>query len=123
MSAATLSTVEAARILGRTRQCVRQWCEEGKIPAQRDDNGCYQIDAQVVYDKAKRIQRNPDRRYISIREAAHMLSLEPSEVRDLCERGHIGYIKLPGCPIRIEAAEVDRVVARYSKPAITTGRI
>lgn len=45
---ATLSTVEAATMLGLTRHCIRLWCESGRIDATKDDTGCYRIPEAAV---------------------------------------------------------------------------
>lgn len=123
MSTETLSTIEAARLLGKTRQCVRGWCESGLIPAERDEHGCYRIDAEAVYARAKKLGRQTTRKFYSTREVAQELNLKTEDIERLCKQRHIAYLRLPGCPIRIEAAELDRVRQRYSMSAMTPGSI
>ena len=123
MPPATLSTGEVAKMLGVTRQCIRQWCEFGKIASTKDEFGCYRIPEDVAIERAKKANRKPGRRLISVREAAQMLSLSPDDIERLCKQRHLGSIRLPGCPLRIEASEIERLLKHSASPAITTGRI
>lgn len=123
MNTATLSTGEVGKMLGLTRHCIRQWCELGKIQATKDEFGCYRIPEDVAIERAKKANRKPGRRLISVREAAQMLSLSPDDVERLCKQRHLGSIRIPGCPLRIEAAEIERLLQRSAMPAITSGRI
>jgi len=115
MSAATLSTVEAATMLGRTRHCIRLWCESGKLLAKKDDFGCYRIPEAEVLKLTVRTRSLAVRKTHTLAEAAAMLGIPKNEVQQLCDRRHLCYLKLPTGRVLIEASEIERFIARYRK--------
>lgn len=123
MSAEYLSTVEAARILGKCRQTIRMWCDSGKLESVKDDDGTYRIPARQVEKLSRKYVRNPgpNRRLLSPSEAAGMLGYSESHVRELCLQRRIAH--LPGPPLRIDVRDVEAFIERSKIPAITPGRI
>lgn len=123
MSAEYLSTVEAARILGKCRQTIRLWCESGKIVSVQDDDGTYRIPAAQVEKISRKYARNPSpaRRLLSPRQAADMLGYSESHLRELCMQRRIAH--LPGPPLRLDIRDVEAYIERSKIAAITPGRI
>jgi len=120
MNTATLSTVEAATMLGRTRHCIRLWCESGEIECTKDPiTGCYRIPEAAVLQLATRTKSIAHRKAHTLSEASALLGIPKDEVLQLCEARHLAYIKLPTKRILIEAAEIDRLLARYRNPALS----
>jgi excisionase family DNA binding protein len=123
MSTEPLSTVEAARILGKTRQTVRRWCETGRIDCVRKEDGTYLIPQSTVEALAKRMANRPlpAQRLMTVGEVARVLKFSEDHVRELCHKRVISY--LPGPPVRIDERDVEAFIDRSKIPAITPGRI
>lgn len=123
MSAELLSTVEAARVLGKCRQTIRAWCDSGKLTALKDDDGVYRIPEAEVTRLSKRVVRNPgpNRRLLTPRQAADVLGYSESHVRELCLKRQIAH--LPGPPLRIDVRDLEAFIERSKIPSITSGRM
>jgi len=118
MNAATLSTVEAATMLGKTRHCIRLWCETGQIACTKDPvSGCYRIPEDAVLKLSARTKSVAQRKCHTLAEAAAILGISRGGVQRLCECRHVAFLKLPTGRILIETTEIDRLIERYRQPA------
>lgn len=118
MNVETVSTTEAARMLGKTRQTIRIWCEDGKVESTTDENGCYRIPQEVVEKLARRTRVKPahvQRRLITIQEAAQILGITATAMKDLITQRRIPHIP---SPVRVDILDVERFIEQSKVPAL-----
>lgn len=121
MNTATLSTVEAGRMLGRTRQTIACWCKTGKLKAETDPvTGAFAIPKSEIEPFIQRglvrVEYKVERLLLTIEDAAFMLNCTKRDVENFIHEGSLEIFTGP--PLRIP---VDAVRALISSK--TRGRI
>lgn len=125
MTETTLSTFEAGKILGVSPTTIRNWCQRGKIQHVMDTVGCYRIpESEIEAKLAEAIRKVPEKRLLTVRDAARMLGYTTGHVVELIKRRRIAY--LPD-PVRIDREDLDAFIEsakiRPRMSANTAGRI
>lgn len=113
MSTPTLSTHQAARMLGLTPQCIGLRIRKGDLPAERDETGRYRIPEAVVVGLTRKTGSLALRRTHTLAEASTILGIGAVEIKGLIDQGHMPAITLPTGRILVESAEIEKLLTKY----------
>jgi hypothetical protein len=113
LNSETLSTVEAGRILGRTRQTIAGWCKTGKLKAEVDPiTGAFAIPQSELEPFIQRglirTEIKIERLLLTVEEASIMLNMTKRSVEDFIYHGELEYFTGP--PRRIPVAAIHKLI-------------
>lgn len=126
MNASTVTTVEAGRMLGRTRQTIAAWCRDGKLKAETDPvTGAFAIPATELEPFVQRglirAEIKVERLLLTVEEASHMLNMSKKDVENFIHKGDLDYFAGP--PLRVPVSAVRALIEDKTISRKTRGRI
>lgn len=126
MNTATLSTVEAGRMLGRQRQTIANWCRSGKIQATIDPvTGAFAIPKSelepFVQRGLVRAEIKIERLLLTVEEAAFQLNVSKKDVEGFMHKGDLAYFAGP--PLRVPTDALRAFIESKTISRKTRGRI
>jgi excisionase family DNA binding protein len=117
-----LSLEEVAFRLGVTVDRIRQWCEAGRLRAERSSDGCLRFRADAVLKSLR--PAPPDMsRLLTVEQAAIVMRSCPALVESLVADGVLAVRLLPDDELRLRREDVDRLsMGPGPAPCIQCGR-
>lgn len=122
----TLSTVQAARMLGRTPHTLWRWCKSGRIASTQDPvTGAFVIPETALEPFVQRglikTEIKVERKLLTLEQAAFELNMSKKDVQKLIDKRAIDYFAGP--PLRIPVRALDDFIEASTISRKTRGRI